>query len=205
MVTIREARCHPATQQLTLWFPEGRPYRFCRVPVLVWQGLQRASSKDRYFSDNMDGRYACQSAFTVGRQTPANRDPAPCGLTGIKRNAPPGLPVSAVSGVVASAVPRTDGAADTARRKPADRQSGRGHRGLHGMSCRRSGRFQRCAEQKGPGIVETIHRAMWRSGRIGTVECPGQRNGRTGMPKPSPPAALSPDPVRQRDRRSPPR
>lgn len=56
---IKRGEYDAASQRLTLWFPEGRSYTYCRVPLSIWDGLQRAASKGRYFNDYIDGRYHC--------------------------------------------------------------------------------------------------------------------------------------------------
>ncbi|MBK6801644.1 MAG: KTSC domain-containing protein [Novosphingobium sp.] len=56
---VKRGEYDPATQRLTLWFPEGKPYVYCRVPERIWEGLLRAPSKGRYFNAHIDGRYQC--------------------------------------------------------------------------------------------------------------------------------------------------
>jgi hypothetical protein len=56
---IKQADYDPATQRLTIWFPKGKPYTYCRVPPRVWEELQRAPSAGRYFNDHIDGKYQC--------------------------------------------------------------------------------------------------------------------------------------------------
>lgn len=56
---IKRAEYDVQSSRLTLWFPEGRSYNYCAVPVSVWNGLLSAPSKGRYFNANIDGRYQC--------------------------------------------------------------------------------------------------------------------------------------------------
>ena len=56
---IKRAEYDPQTMRLTIWFPAGHSYDYCRVPLTVWQGLLSASSKGRYFNAQIDGHYQC--------------------------------------------------------------------------------------------------------------------------------------------------
>lgn len=56
---IKRAEYDQASQRLTIWFPDGNPYTYCRVPENIWEGLLRASSKGTYFNNHIDGRYHC--------------------------------------------------------------------------------------------------------------------------------------------------
>lgn len=56
---IKRAEYDAATGQLTIWFPEGKPYDFCNVPQRVWEGLCSASSKGRYYDLHIKDRYPC--------------------------------------------------------------------------------------------------------------------------------------------------
>lgn len=56
---IKRAEYDPVRARLTIWFPAGHSYDYCRVPASVWQGLLTAPSKGRYFNAYIDGRYHC--------------------------------------------------------------------------------------------------------------------------------------------------
>ena len=51
------------SQRLYLWFAGSPdPYVYDGVPVRVWQGLQAARSKGRYFADHIRGAYEGRKA-----------------------------------------------------------------------------------------------------------------------------------------------
>jgi hypothetical protein len=56
---VKRAEYDPASMRLTLWFPEGVPYDFCRVPQSTFDGLCRAISKGTYYNDFIKDRYHC--------------------------------------------------------------------------------------------------------------------------------------------------
>jgi len=56
---VKRAEYNHATRELTIWFPEGKPYSYCNVPEHVWEGLCNAQSKGRYFNDHIDEKYPC--------------------------------------------------------------------------------------------------------------------------------------------------
>ena len=56
---IKRAEYNPTIMQMTIWFPEGKPYDFCNVPSHIWEGLCSARSKGRYYNQHIEGRYAC--------------------------------------------------------------------------------------------------------------------------------------------------
>lgn len=56
---VKRAEYDEGAQRLILWFPEGRSYIYCRVPLAIWQGLCNARSKGKYFNAHIDGRYHC--------------------------------------------------------------------------------------------------------------------------------------------------
>ncbi len=47
------------TQQMCIKFKQGHSYNFCRVPESIFLGLTSASSKGRYYDDNIKDRYHC--------------------------------------------------------------------------------------------------------------------------------------------------
>jgi len=57
--SIKRAEYDVAAARLTIWFPEGKPYTFCGVPQRIWDGLCNASSKGRYYNQQIEGRYTC--------------------------------------------------------------------------------------------------------------------------------------------------
>ena len=54
---IKRAEYNAGSMQL--WFPNGGPYNFCRVPQSVYTGLLNASSKGTYYNDRIRDRYQC--------------------------------------------------------------------------------------------------------------------------------------------------
>ncbi len=56
---IKRAEYDAQSMRLQLWFPDGGPYSFCRVPVQVYQGLLNASSKGSYYNTYIRDRYQC--------------------------------------------------------------------------------------------------------------------------------------------------
>lgn len=56
---IKRAEYDPATQRLTIWFPEGHSYDYCGVPRAIWDGLLTSGSKGRYFNAQIADRYRC--------------------------------------------------------------------------------------------------------------------------------------------------
>lgn len=56
---IKRAEYDPAAMRMTLWFPEGHSYNFCRVPAEVYSGLLSASSKGIYYNARIRDRYQC--------------------------------------------------------------------------------------------------------------------------------------------------
>ena len=56
---IKRAEYDPQSMRLTIWFPEGHSYDFCRVPARVWEGLLNAGSKGTYYNHNIRDRYPC--------------------------------------------------------------------------------------------------------------------------------------------------
>ena len=56
---IKRAEYDADTQRLTIWFPEGKPYDYCRVPQNIWEGLCNAGSQGIYFNQHIDGKYQC--------------------------------------------------------------------------------------------------------------------------------------------------
>jgi hypothetical protein len=56
---IKRAEYNEQSKRMTIWFPEGHSYDFCRVPLYVWQGLCGAGSKGTYYNANIRDRYQC--------------------------------------------------------------------------------------------------------------------------------------------------
>lgn len=56
---VKRAEYDPASMRLKLWFPDGGPYDFCRVPQHIWDGLLSARSKGTYYNDHIRDRYQC--------------------------------------------------------------------------------------------------------------------------------------------------
>ena len=56
---IKRAEYDPKSMRMTIWFPAGHSYDYCRVPEGVWNGLLNAPSKGRYFNTVIDGHYHC--------------------------------------------------------------------------------------------------------------------------------------------------
>lgn len=56
---IKRAEYDPQTMRLSLWFPDGGPYYFCRVPQQIFDNLCRAVSKGGYYNDHIRDRYHC--------------------------------------------------------------------------------------------------------------------------------------------------
>lgn len=56
---VKRAEYNPETRRLTLWFPEGHPYDFCRVPQSIYDGLCNARSKGTYYNDHIRDKYEC--------------------------------------------------------------------------------------------------------------------------------------------------
>jgi hypothetical protein len=56
---IKRAEYDAALMRLTIWFPEGHSYNFCRVPEHVWDGLLNARSKGTYYNTHIRDRYQC--------------------------------------------------------------------------------------------------------------------------------------------------
>ena len=56
---IKRAEYDPATRRLTLWFPEGHSYDFCRVPEEIWEELLGARSKGNYYNQRIRDNYQC--------------------------------------------------------------------------------------------------------------------------------------------------
>lgn len=49
----------PASGRLRIQFKQGHSYDFCRVPLRIYEGLMRASSKGSYYSAYIRDRYHC--------------------------------------------------------------------------------------------------------------------------------------------------
>lgn len=56
---IKRGEYDAGAMRMTLWFPEGHSYNFCRVPVEIWTGLVNASSKGSYYNARIRDRYQC--------------------------------------------------------------------------------------------------------------------------------------------------
>lgn len=56
---IKRAEYDSSTRRLTLWFPEGHSYDFCRVPGQIWEGLLQARSKGTYYNQHIRDKYQC--------------------------------------------------------------------------------------------------------------------------------------------------
>lgn len=56
---IKRAEYDASSMRMTLWFPEGHSYDFCRVPEAIWTGLLAASSKGTYYNARIRDRYQC--------------------------------------------------------------------------------------------------------------------------------------------------
>ena len=56
---IKRAEYDPPSMKMTIWFPEGHSYGFCRVPAHVWEGLLRSASKGTYYNNHIRDRYQC--------------------------------------------------------------------------------------------------------------------------------------------------
>jgi hypothetical protein len=48
-----------STSRMRITFEQGHSYDFCRVPIHVYEGLMRASSKGAYYNDHIRDRYQC--------------------------------------------------------------------------------------------------------------------------------------------------
>lgn len=48
-----------STMRMQIRFNGGHTYTFCRVPLNVFNGLLRASSKGSYYDTHIKGRYSC--------------------------------------------------------------------------------------------------------------------------------------------------
>ena len=56
---IRAVGYDKLTQRLRITFEQGDSYDFCRVPVHIYEGLMRASSKGSFYNDHIRDRYQC--------------------------------------------------------------------------------------------------------------------------------------------------
>lgn len=56
---VKRAEYDPQSMRMTLWFPEMKPYSFCRVPQRIYDGLCTAGSKGSYYNANIRDRYQC--------------------------------------------------------------------------------------------------------------------------------------------------
>ena len=46
-------------QRMKIRFTTGGTYDYCRVPLSVFEGLLKSSSKGTFFSERISGRYQC--------------------------------------------------------------------------------------------------------------------------------------------------
>lgn len=56
---VKRAEYDPETLRLRLWFPEGKPYDYCRVPQHIFDGLCSAASKGTFFNNHIRDKYEC--------------------------------------------------------------------------------------------------------------------------------------------------
>ena len=56
---IRAVGYDQSTHRMRITFEQGDSYDFCGVPVHVYNGLMRASSKGAYYNDHIRDRYQC--------------------------------------------------------------------------------------------------------------------------------------------------
>ena len=56
---VKRAEYDQETERMQLWFADDGPYDFCRVPKHIYEGLLRAPSHGRYYTDNIRDRYQC--------------------------------------------------------------------------------------------------------------------------------------------------
>lgn len=56
---IKRAEYDPVTMRLKLWFPDGGPYDFCRVPQRIYDGLCSARSKGTFYNSYIRDKYDC--------------------------------------------------------------------------------------------------------------------------------------------------
>jgi len=47
------------TRKMKIRFEQGDTYDFCGVPLHVYEGLMRASSKGGYYNDHIRDKYQC--------------------------------------------------------------------------------------------------------------------------------------------------
>lgn len=56
---IRGVGYDQSTHRMRITFEQGHSYDFCGVPIHVFEGLMRASSKGAYYNDHIRDRYQC--------------------------------------------------------------------------------------------------------------------------------------------------
>lgn len=56
---IRAVGYDQSTRRMRITFEQGHSYDFCGVPIHVYDGLMRASSKGAYYNDHIRDRYQC--------------------------------------------------------------------------------------------------------------------------------------------------
>jgi hypothetical protein len=54
---ISSAEYDEETQDLDIYFPNGKIYRFSLVPLEIVEGFKNASSQGKYFNANIKGKY----------------------------------------------------------------------------------------------------------------------------------------------------
>lgn len=56
---IRDVGYDQSMRRMRITFEQGHSYDFCGVPIHVFEGLMRASSKGAYYNDHIRDRYQC--------------------------------------------------------------------------------------------------------------------------------------------------
>ena len=56
---IRAVGYDQSTRRMRITFEQGNSYDFCGVPIHVYDGLMRASSKGGYYNNHIRDRYQC--------------------------------------------------------------------------------------------------------------------------------------------------